>query len=242
VDDPYGPRIISLDPTYHSNPYILAAGLADAERCPQLTMPASPNLSEDEQERPLGFPGARLKHTQTIMGGRSGGLGLRVNAKRVSISKRMSTLRQVNEVKNFLSDNAPVQVENIPQSAPDDDWIKPRTEESPEPTLQVQQATASDEVPVAKIVQFVPKFRNAAEMEKKRQIRMAARRGAAAGVVPVTRAVQQQNLSFDSSSDEADIPAASEASTDEDEDYVAPSAVDNMDEGDEFDPCVYFFD
>ncbi len=245
VDDPYGPRIISLDPTYHSNPYILAAGLADAERCPQLTLPASPNLSEDEQERPLGFPGARLKHTQTIMGGRSGGLGLRVNAKRVSTSKRLSTLRQaaeVDEVKNFLSDNAPVQeaAQSIPQSAPDDDWIKPRTEESPEPTLQVQQATASDEVPVAKIVQFVPKFRNAAEMEKKRQIRMAARRGAAAGVVPVIRAVQQQNLSFDSSSDEADIPAASEASTDEDDDYVAPSAVDNMDEGDEFDPCVDF--
>jgi len=243
VDDPYGPRIISLDPTYHSNPYILAAGLADAERCPQLTIPASPNLSEDEQERPLGFPGARLKHTQTIMGGRTGGLGLRVNAKRVSTSKRLSTLRQVaevNEVKNFLSDNAPVQAEHIPQSAPED-WIKPRTEGSPEPTLQVQQATASDEVPVAKIVQFVPKFRNAAEMEKKRQIRMAARRGAGAGVVPVTRAVLQQNLSFDSSSDEADIPAASEGSTDEDEDYVAPSAVDNMDEGDEFDPCVYFF-
>src|SRR6266511_1639563 len=77
VDDPYGPRIISLDPSYQSNPYILAAGLADAGRHPHLAAPRSPNLSEDEQERPLGFPVARLKHTQTIMGGRTGGLGLR---------------------------------------------------------------------------------------------------------------------------------------------------------------------
>lgn len=237
MDDPYGPRIISLDPTYHSNPYILAAGLADVDRYPQLALPASPSLSEDEQERPLGFPGARLKHTQTIMGGRSGGLGLRVNAKRMSASKRLSTLRQAAEVtdmKNFLSDNAPVQeaVKSVSHSTPEDNWIKPRAEESPEPALQVQQATARDEV--AKVVQFVPKFRNAAEMEKKRQIRMAARRGAAT-VAPVARPIQPQNLSFDSSSDEADVPAASESSTDEDED---PSAANNMDEGDEFDPCV----
>src|SRR4051812_36931209 len=87
VEDPYGPRVISLDPAYQSNPYILAASLADTQRWPQLLQPVSPNLSEDEQERPLGLPAARLKHTQTIMGGRSGGLGLRVNGKRSSTSK-----------------------------------------------------------------------------------------------------------------------------------------------------------
>lgn len=244
VDDPYGPRIISLDPSYQSNPYILAAGLADVGRHPHLAVPSSPNLSEDEQERPLGFPGARLKHTQTIMGGRSGGLGLRVNAKRVSTSKRMSTLHQeteVNDVKNFLSENAPVQdvAKSVPQSAPGESWIKleeSEKEESSEPTVKVQQATAPEEAPVAKVVQFIPKFKGAAEMEKRRQLRMAARRGAAR--TAPTRPAQPQNLSFDTSSeeDEVDDPVASEVSPEED-DYVAPT-VDNLDEGDEFDPYV----
>lgn len=243
VDDPYGPRIISLDPSYQSNPYILAAGLADVDRHPHLAVPRSPNLSEDEQERPLGFPGARLKHTQTIMGGRSGGLGLRVNAKRVSTSKRMSTLRQeaeVNDVKNFLSENAPVQdaAKSVPQSAPGESWIRleeSEKEESPEPTVKVQQATAPEEAPVTKVIQFIPKFKGAAEMEKRRQLRMAARRGAAARTAP--RPVQPQNLSFDTSSEEElDDPVVSEVSPEED-DYVAPT-VDNLDEGDEFDPYV----
>ena len=90
VDDPYGPRVISLDSSQQSNPYVLAAGLADLDRWPQLALPSSPNLSEDEQERPLGYPTARLRHTQTIMGGRTGGLGIRVTGKRQSTSRRLS--------------------------------------------------------------------------------------------------------------------------------------------------------
>ena len=237
MDDQYGPRIITLDPSYHINPYIFAAGLADVERWPELDVTASPNLSEDEQDRPLGFPGARLKHTQTIMGGRSGLLGPRVNAKRTSSSKRLSTLHQTTElddVKKFLSEDAPV-TKSVPQSAPVVSWIKVEGSESPEPTVQVQQATDAEDVPVNKVVQFIPKFKGAAEMEERRQLRMAARRGARAGPSP-TKPVQPQNLSFDTSSEEeADVPVASEASGDEEDDYVSPSTVDNMD-GDEFDP------
>jgi hypothetical protein len=175
------------------------------------------------------------------MGRRSGLLGLRVNAKRTSSSKRMSTLQQTKElgnVKNFLSDNAPVQevAKSVPQSAPMPTWIKVEDSESPEPTVQVQQATRAEDVPVTKVVQFIPKFKGTAEMEKRRQLRIAARRGAATAGPGSAKPVRPQILSFDSSSEEeADVPVASEVSADEEDEYVAQSAVDNMD-GDEFDP------
>ncbi|KAF8962331.1 stress-activated map kinase interacting protein 1-domain-containing protein [Flammula alnicola] len=242
VDDPYGPRIISLDPSYQSNPYIVSASLADAERWPQLALPSSPNLSEDEQERPLGFPGARLKHTQTIMGGRSGGLGLRVNGKRLSTSKRASGTPRQADMKNFVSDNAPVQAalsttvpiaKTVAQSAPGgESWIKIEDsdgEESPQPTVEVHQATAPEEAPVAKVVQFIPKFKGAAEMEARRRVRMAARRGPAA---PAAQPVPPPNIDFSSSSeDEVEIPMVSEDEFDD-----GDAVVDSMDEGDEFDP------
>lgn len=246
MDDPYGPRIISLDSAYQQNPYILAAGLADADRWPGLTLPSSPNVSEDEQERPLGLPGSRLKHTQTIMGGRSGGLGLRVNGKRASTSKRASVVLHQQDMKNFVSDNAPVQgalsttvpiAKSLVQSAPGDSWIKIEDsdgEESPEPAVNVHQATAPDEVPVAKVVQFIPKFKGAAEMEARRRVRMAARKGP--GGLPAAQPQPPPSLDFSSSSeDEVEISVVSEVSSDEFDD-VGATAVDSMDEGDEFDP------
>ncbi|KAF4616357.1 hypothetical protein D9613_008618 [Agrocybe pediades] len=241
VEDPYGPRVISLDPAYQSNPYILAASLADTQRWPQLLQPVSPNLSEDEQERPLGLPAARLKHTQTIMGGRSGGLGLRVNGKRSSTSKRASGTPRQSDMKNFVSENAPVQdaiAKTLVRSAPGgESWIKIEdsdTESSPEPKVQVQQATAPpEEAPVAKAVQFIPKFKGAAEMEARRRVRMAARRGPGA----VARPTPPANLSFDTSSEEEaeEAPATGDISSDEFE-VVGAKTVDAMDEGDEFDP------
>lgn len=87
--------MISLDPSYRSNPYIVASGLADEDRWPELGFPSSPAPSDDESassEYPFrhgGFPGATgLKYTTTIMGpSRVGGAGLRVSGKRASISK-----------------------------------------------------------------------------------------------------------------------------------------------------------
>ncbi|KAH9477743.1 Target of rapamycin complex 2 subunit sin1 [Psilocybe cubensis] len=247
VEDPYGPRIITLDPAYQSNPYILAASLADVERWPELALPASPNLSEDEQERPLGLPGARLKHTQTIMGGRTGGLGMRINAKRASTSKRMSVTPQQLDMKNFVSGNAPVQEalsETVPiaktlaRSDPGgESWIKIEEsddENSPEPTVHIHQATAPEEAPVTKVVQFIPKFKGAAEMEARRRIRMAARRGPGGAM---TRQPQPQNLSFDTSSEEeAGEPVISDESSSDEFEEVGGKAAESMDEGDEFDP------
>ena len=51
MEDPYGPRLISLSPSYSSNPYILASNLADVDRWPELAAPSSPAPSDDEGER-----------------------------------------------------------------------------------------------------------------------------------------------------------------------------------------------
>ena len=45
--------MISLSPSYISNPYILASNLADVERWPELAVPSSPAPSDDENERGL---------------------------------------------------------------------------------------------------------------------------------------------------------------------------------------------
>ena len=249
VDDPYGARVISLDPSYQNNLYILSASLADVDRWPQLAMPISPDLSEDEQERPMRFPVRPLKHTQTIMGRRSGALGLRVSGKRASDSKRLSGTPRQLDVKNFISDQAPVQEAlstpapippTLVQSAPVvGSWIKMGDSDeqvSPEPTVQDPQSVAPEQVPIVKIVQFIPKFKGAAEMEARRRERMAARRGPG-GVV--ARVPPPPTLDFSSSSEnEVEIPVISEMSSDE-FDEVEAAAVDGMDEGDEFDPSVY---
>lgn len=97
VDDPYGSRLISLNPSFSSNPYIAAASLADPERWPELAAPSSPPLSEDETEQfrsrnVTGFPGATgLKYTQTILGpSRTGFMGMRVGDRRSAAGARRS--------------------------------------------------------------------------------------------------------------------------------------------------------
>ncbi|KAG6841336.1 hypothetical protein C0991_012161 [Blastosporella zonata] len=234
VEDIYGPRLITLDPSYNSNPFILAASLADTERWPEISMPTSPQVSEDEQERPSGFPGARLKHTQTIMGGRTGGLGMRVHGKKASISRRLSGTPQDMEVKNFISKNAPVQEgilsSSVPvtsstplvKSLPNEKFVEPASLD-----VRVQAPSAVEEAPVQKVVQFIPKFKGAAEMEARRKVRMAARRGPG-GAVPA----QLPPQNFDTDSSDEEIPIADDSSS-SDEDFGG--GVDSMDEGDEFD-------
>ena len=214
-------------------------------------MPVSPDLSEDEKERPMRYPVQPLKYTQTIMGGKSGALGLRVHGKRASASKRLSGTPRQFDMKNFISDQPPVQEalstpapipQTLVQSAPVvGSWIKMEDSDervSPEPTVQNPQSVVPEQVPVVKIVQFIPKFKGAAEMEARRRERMAARRGPG-GVV--ARVLPPPTLDFSSSSEnEVEIPVASEASSDE-FDEVGAAAVDGMDEGDEFDPSVYYY-
>jgi len=196
--------------------------LADPDRWPELTITSSPQISEDEAERPLGYPGARLKHTQTITGNKAGGFGIRVNGKRVSTSKRMSSF--VNradprrEEPSALSTTAPV----------GNGLSSTNVDEMPEESnLQVQPPTAVEDTPVIKAVQFVPKFAGAAEMEARRRARMAARRMPGPGAQPLpTKAI----VDFSSSEEDGDTL------DDYSDDFGVSDQVSSIDEADEFDP------
>ncbi|TFK66345.1 hypothetical protein BDN72DRAFT_844502 [Pluteus cervinus] len=231
VEDPYAARILTLNPSYQSNLYIHAASLADVDRWPELAMPSSPNLSEDDGERSSGFPGARLKSSQTIMGGKSGALGLRVSGKKTSTSKRMSgTPRQADVAKyvpgdKHLPDTLPIVGDREPSGQQD---ANNSASSSPQPNVQVQEPTAVDEPPMTKVIQFVPPF-NGAEMEKRRRERIA-RRGRVNAAPP---SAPPRPIPDSSSEDEVTPPTLEESSSDEFEMIGTDS---NMDDGDEFDP------
>ncbi|KAF7359268.1 hypothetical protein MSAN_01269200 [Mycena sanguinolenta] len=224
VDDPYRGRLITLAPAYNSNSYIIAASLNDIDQWPELAMPSSPQLSDDEH--PSAFAGARgLNYTKTIMGGRTGGLGLRVHGKRASTSKRMSMNGTPRGVpKDSMTGSS---LADKPDS-----WVKvPEVDVTassvPDLQVKIQEPTVAEEAPVAKAVQFIPKFKGAAEMEARRRVRMAARRGPG-GAAPAPPPV----LDFSSSSDEEDNIADDSS----DSDFPQTNAADAMDDGDDFDP------
>jgi hypothetical protein len=243
VEDPYGPRLISLDPSYTSNPYVVAASLADPDRWPELAAPSSPQISEDEGERPSGFPSARLKYTQTITGDKVGGFGIRVNGKRVSTSKRMSSFMKqadqqtpLRERPSALATTAPV-VNVLPSTNANEmqegsnkegrEDAAPRATSVSQPNVQVQAPSAVEDTPVVKAVQFVPRFARAAEMEARRRARMAARRMPGSGAQPPP---PKPPVDFSSSEEDGDI------SDDSSDDFGVSDQVSNIDEADEFDP------
>jgi target of rapamycin complex 2 subunit MAPKAP1 len=256
-EDPYASRIVGLDPLHPWNRYIVTGGLGDRDRWPEIDMPQSPEVSDDEDEKePSGFPRSKLRYTQTIMGGRSGALGMRVHGKRASTSKRLSHIQAAaaaaaaaeknpgEDVSNFVKNGAPVQaLEALSSSAAAAGTGKSLRREgsweqivadggedgrvSPGPSVKIQVPTAPEEAPVANVVRFVPKF--TAETEARRRMRIQARRGpTAAPQAP------QKPLSWDTSSEEETMPDDSDSSSDYGEEVSA--GIDSMDEGDEFDP------
>lgn len=236
VDDPYGGRLISLSPSYTSNPYILAASLADVHRWPELEYPSSPPISDDESEAPgqlsPGPSGATgLKHHQTIMGNRSGAFGLRVSGRRASTSKRASLAAKRN---NERSDAPPPHVNFIVANDAD---TRPVTSEHgdapqppPQPTINKEDVPPE---PPQKEVHFVPNFKGAAEMEARRRLRMMARRGLPASM-PKVPSITTRSINPEISSSDGD-DGVSEDENDDDFELVAPGNG-NMDETDEFDP------
>jgi hypothetical protein len=211
VDDPYSNRLIAMSSSYNSNPYILAASLADVNRWPELAMPSSPQLSETEAERSSGFPGASdLKYTQTIMGSKSGGMGLRVSGRRSSLKRVSGTPRQ-EDVKNFLTDNSL----------------------NHDTTISQDQNNSNVAEASAKVVQFIPRFKGAAEMEARRRIRMLARKG------PVSADLPSQQVP--SSNPEPSSSSSSEMMVDETEDDFEGMASGNDSDDDEFDPLVHSY-
>jgi target of rapamycin complex 2 subunit MAPKAP1/AVO1 len=177
VDDPYGPRILSLNPGYSSNAHIIASGLADQELWPEIVLPSTPapvdkDSSKDAIKRHSGFPGATgLKYSQTIVGhNRTGALGMRVNAKRGSLIR-----------------------EAPPVQAQDSETSSTRHRSDSADASELEEAPTSSGT--AGIESFKPPFPRAAEMEERRQTRMRSR-FASAGNEPrptVTLGIQQQN-------------------------------------------------
>jgi hypothetical protein len=150
----------------------------------------------------------------------------------------MSAAPRHEDVKNYISENAPVQESlitpapvtgNLSQHNGGDDWIKVTDDSESHPTsssvnVQVQQPTPSAEAPVLKVVQFIPKFKMAAEMEARRRLRMAARRGPGAAVAP------PPVIDSSSSSEDEAVPIIVDSSSE------GEAEQGSMDEGDEFDP------
>ncbi|WWC86806.1 uncharacterized protein L201_001685 [Kwoniella dendrophila CBS 6074] len=124
TDDPLTPRIISLDPSFALNPYINASGLSDIDRWPEIrraldSPPPEPSiLSSAENGLPKrngrGGVGGGLNYTQTIMGGKSGGLGMRVSGRQGENNRRNNQQNQV--TRNNQRANSTSLVNDIPLS------------------------------------------------------------------------------------------------------------------------------
>lgn len=249
-EDPYGARVISLDPNHSSNLHIRAAGLADVDKWPELTMPTSPQVETNELPPQASrmesgtisteqgvWPGATgLKYTQTIMGSRSGGAGMRVSGRRTSKGSPLVLAPLENSrLTRLRSDSEPT------PSAPVPPPFVRITKGSPENESMIHHARHrsaggsilsgnaenldpggdSAETPVATV--FAPQFARGAEMEARRRLRMRARFPSQTSSTddPITRTAMSV-MSANGSS-------ANEVFSDEEEDEED----DDMDEEDE---------
>ena len=238
VEDPYGRRLISFNPSFSTNPYINVASFGDVNKWPELLTPPSPPLSPDESDgaaRPggsaSGFPGATgLNYTPTILGpSRTGVMGMNVNGRR-----RASRLQKI-------------VVKASPATAAQDDTSSKSPQEQGRAAAAGACADPPPPPPPPKI--YVPNFKGAAEMDERRRLRMQVRRGVAAaaaaaaatGAAPETRAVASPGRGAAlelMSSEEEEEDSFSPPEDDEDFDDVVDvsGSVDIDEDEDEFDP------
>lgn len=124
TDDPVTPRIITLDPAFGLDPYISTMGLGDVDRWPEIKRALDspppervaafdsdddlPDLSRQAAPLPSRRGATGLRYTQTIMGGRTGGAGMRVSGRRdgESLTARRA-LRGDQRSKSSSTDNRP---------------------------------------------------------------------------------------------------------------------------------------
>lgn len=179
IEDPYASRLLSFHPRHTENPNVLAAGLADPDRWPQLTMPGTPKPAPLvvldspvaarnaplKEEAPKwtgnggGVGGASLKYTTTILGPtRTGMFGLRTNGRRPSNASVSGT------EKRGRADSNPIPSTN--------------------PAMNIQEAsiTPGDGLLAAQNGNFAPSaapiappFSRTAEVEARRKARIEAR-------------------------------------------------------------------
>lgn len=250
--------MISLDPSYRSNPYIVDAGLADVEQWPELAQPSSPTPSDDEATKsraagrlhgPFGATG--LKHTATIYGpSHTGAVGMRVSGKRQSVagSVRHSVRRSMSQPRPMKDlPNPPVDVDatpKLPSSSSPRKADLPRnpnieiTIHDASPAPRDSEATKAENAapipaggPAPMPLAFIPKFKGAAEMEARRQLRMRSRFPTRAPVRPQQSAPAAINPEISSSSSSS----SSEASMDDEEQDVLPDDDDFDDDVDDVD-------
>ncbi|ORX33957.1 stress-activated map kinase interacting protein 1-domain-containing protein [Kockovaella imperatae] len=83
-DDASTSRIISLDPSFALNPYINASGHSEVDEWPEIqrALDSPPLERDDDRPRRRRNSLNGLNYTQTIMGGKSGGAGMRVSGRR----------------------------------------------------------------------------------------------------------------------------------------------------------------
>jgi target of rapamycin complex 2 subunit MAPKAP1 len=182
VEDPYASRLISFNQRHLENPHVLAAGLADPDRWPQLNMPSTPKpapldpsdspilsravqstAKEELQPRWAGVGGAvggaSLKYTTTILGPtRTGMIGMRTHGRRSSNSSNSGD-------KRGRADSNPVV--NI-QEASVTPGNGPALDNRQAP--QVQEVSSTTQGPL-----IAPHFSRNAEMETRRKARIQAR-------------------------------------------------------------------
>ncbi|KAG8856488.1 hypothetical protein FRB91_000769 [Serendipita sp. 411] len=180
VEDPYSSRLLSFNQRHLENPHVLAAGLADPERWPQLNITATPkpaplplsdgslvnkvvqNASAKEDaprwSGPGGTPGgASLKYTTTIMGPtRTGMVGMRTNGRRYSNSSTTGSERRTR------GDSNPVV--NVQDAS-----VTPNTNSGTELNKDKDNQDSSSKLLI------VPQFSRNAEMEARRKARILAR-------------------------------------------------------------------
>lgn len=135
ADDPLTPRIVTLDPAFGLNPYITAMGLGDIDRWPEIKRaldsppPEPPEPVSDGEwgmgRRNRGATG--LRYTQTIMGNRSGGAGMRVSGRRVDAGEIARRLRAGDRRANSTSHDMrpPVPPRSSDRPRPDDPFMHP---------------------------------------------------------------------------------------------------------------------
>lgn len=248
---------------------------------PSSPAPSDDESNPTRPSRPSGFPGATgLKYTTTILGpSRSGALGLRVTGKRGSISvpRRQSVRRSLSQPRPITDDNGekvePDATPTLPASASprnadvmrriadveikvdeaspvDKDPVTSAGQPSPAPTMPGANPPPPAMIPIP----FIPKFKGAAEMEARRQLRMRNRvppGGAPRAQVPAPAYLNPEMSSSSSSSalsvsdiEDNAIPEEDEEEDDDDdelddEDNVPDDAVDMMGD-DVFDPLVLY--
>jgi len=239
IEDPYASKLLSFHPRHVENPNVIASGLADVDRWPHLTMPATPKPPPSMLETPATgnaanrlhqmsrahsddprFAGASsLKYTTTIMGpSRTGLMGMRTTGRRASgpSTPMADSSRRIRADSNG---NPPASAALQPPNsvAPDSPAIDPDTDMAQKQLLPPQEsATKPTDAPSANPV-FAP-FTRTAEVEARRRARIQAR-NALAGI----RAQQEQERKMESG-------VTGESSEDDEDDEMGTA------QDDEFDP------